>query len=134
MENIDFNSISLFQGKRLGDLMQEVYLRSKEKEESIKSTIDTIANMMTNQNTAIMFAPVISQFVEAGVKNDDQLIKLISLIQKFVSTKMNQDDNSTNIYELTDEEKESLMNKYQELVKSDSKTNDIIKLINVPSS
>jgi len=81
-----------------------------------------------------MFAPVISQFVEAGVKNDDQLIKLISLIQKFVSTKMNQDDNSTNIYELTDEEKESLMNKYQELVKSDSKTNDIIKLINVPSS
>ena len=72
----------IFQGKTLSDLFGEIYDNSKETKGQVKSLIGELKPLIENIGDATLIVPMIKEYMEIGVKNDEHLIKLATVIQR----------------------------------------------------
>lgn len=86
MDN-QFAGIELFEGKSYSDLMKEIYDNSVEKKSQIKELIGSLTPLIEGIGDATLLVPLIKEYLEIGVKNDEQLIKLAQLVQRIESSK-----------------------------------------------
>lgn len=106
MENSKDNM--LFDDISFSDLMKDIYVNSKEKKEKIDTLVDTLSSMVTNMADATIAAPLIKQYLEVGVKNDEHLVKLAAVIQRHTANKT-KSSSGEDIYLLSEEEKAQLI-------------------------
>lgn len=85
MEN--FDDIILFQGKKLSDLFEEIYNNSVTKKNQIKGLVEQLYPLIEGIGDATLLVPLIKEYMEIGVKNDEQLIKLAQIVQRLGSNK-----------------------------------------------
>ena len=97
----------LFEGTKFSDLMRDIYHNSKKKSRQIDSLIKSLEPMIKNTGDATVIVPMIKDYLEVSVKNDDALVKLAAVVQRIVSASMKDDDG--NEYGLTDEERARLL-------------------------
>lgn len=83
----DYNSIELFEGKNLSDLFKEIYDNSNAKRQQIKELVASLAPLIQGIGDATLLVPLIKEYLEIGVKNDEQLIKLAQIVQRMDSGK-----------------------------------------------
>lgn len=83
----DYNSVELFEGKSLSDLFKEIYDNSVEKKNQIKDLIASLAPLVEGIGDATLLVPLIKEYLEIGVKNDEQLVKLAQLVQRLEASK-----------------------------------------------
>jgi len=81
----DFNSVELFEGKSLSDLFKEIYDNSNAKRVQIKELIGSLAPLVEGIGDATLLVPLIKDYLDVGVKNDEQLIKLAQIVQRLNS-------------------------------------------------
>lgn len=81
----DYSSIELFEGKSLSDLFKEIYDNSAAKREQIKNLIASLAPLIEGIGDATLLVPLIKDYLDIGVKNDEQLIKLAQIVQRINS-------------------------------------------------
>ena len=110
MEGLDFN---IFGDKKFKDLLEEIYVNQKKKEKQISTLINELKPMVTEIGDATLIVPLIKEYLEIGVKNDEQLIKMATIIQRALQT-----STSTDNFSITEEEKQQLLNQIDQL-KSD---------------
>ena len=108
----------IFGDKKLKDLFQEIYQNQKKKEKQISTLIEELKPLIDDIGDATLVVPLIKEYLELGVKNDEQLIKMATIIQRCLST-----DNSSSEgnYLISDEEKAQLLgeiNKIQDNLNS----------------
>jgi hypothetical protein len=72
----------IFQGKTLSDLFGEIYDNSKETKGQVKALIGELKPLIENIGDATLIVPMIKEYMEIGVKNDEHLIKLATVIQR----------------------------------------------------
>ena len=72
----------IFKGKSLSDLFSEIYDNSKETRGQIKGLIGELKPLIENIGDATLLVPMIKEYMEIGVKNDEHLIKLAQVIQR----------------------------------------------------
>jgi len=72
----------VFSGKKISDLVQEVYNRQKDQDSVIKEKIQEISSMIEGPGDAVAFMPQIKGLIDSSLKNDEVLVKLLSLFQK----------------------------------------------------
>ena len=72
----------IFKGKTLSDLFGEIYDNSKETKVQVKSLIQELKPLIENIGDATLIVPMIKEYMEIGVKNDEHLIKLATVIQR----------------------------------------------------
>lgn len=72
----------IFKGKTLSDLFGEIYNNSKETKGQIKSLISELKPLIENIGDATLIVPMIKEYMEIGVKNDEHLIKLATVVQR----------------------------------------------------
>ena len=72
----------IFKGKTLSDLFGEIYDNSKETKGQVKSLISELKPLIENIGDATLIVPMIKEYMEIGVKNDEHLIKLATVIQR----------------------------------------------------
>ena len=96
----------LFKGTNFSDLMRDIYHNSKKKARQIDSLIKSLEPMIKNTGDATVVVPMIKDYLEVSVKNDDALVKLAAIVQRIVSATTKDDDNE---YGLTEEERSRLM-------------------------
>ena len=72
----------IFKGKSLSDLFGEIYDTSKETKSQVKALIGELKPLIENIGDATLIVPMIKEYMEIGVKNDDALIKLATIIQR----------------------------------------------------
>ena len=72
----------IFKGKTLSDLFSEIYDNSKETKGQIKALISELKPLIENIGDATLLVPMIKEYMEIGVKNDEHLIKLATVIQR----------------------------------------------------
>ena len=72
----------IFRGKTLSDLFGEIYDNSKETKVQVKSLIGELKPLIENIGDATLIVPMIKEYMEISVKNDDALIKLATIIQR----------------------------------------------------
>ena len=77
----------LFKNVTFADLMSDVYHNSKKKDRQISSMIAELQPLIRNASDATIIVPLIKEFLDIAVKNDDHLIKLSAIVQRFISTK-----------------------------------------------
>lgn len=78
----DYKNVELFEGKNLSDLFKEIYDNSSAKREQIKGLIGSLAPLVQGIGDATLLVPLIKEYLEIGVKNDEQLIKLAQIVQR----------------------------------------------------
>jgi hypothetical protein len=112
----------IFGDKKLKDLFQEIYNNQKKKEKQISSLIEELKPLIDDIGDATLVVPLIKEYLEIGVKNDEQLIKMATIIQRCLAS----DDNGGGEGNLliSDEEKAQLLgeiNKIQENINKEEK-------------
>jgi hypothetical protein len=111
----------IFKGKTLSDLFGEIYDNSKETKTQVKSLIQELKPLIENIGDATLIVPMIKEYMEIGVKNDDALIKLATIIQR-IETSIAKDAGGafdfSDLQDLLDESNE-LENQVQEVAKED---------------
>jgi hypothetical protein len=75
----------IFKGKTLSDLFGEIYDNSKETKGQVQGLIRELKPLIENIGDATLIVPMIKEYMEIGVKNDDALIKLATIIQRIES-------------------------------------------------
>lgn len=107
----------LFGNKKFSDLLKDIYENQKKKDRQINLLIADLKPLITNINDAATLVPVLKDFMEVGVKNDEHLIKLAAVVQRSMGVKG--EENSSF---LTEEEKQDLLKGIQE-IQSEQKEN-----------
>ena len=78
--NLDFE---LYEGKKYSDLVQDVIKNHKNKQSKISTLISQLTEMVGEDvGSAVIVVPLIKEYLEIDVKNDDALVKLASILQK----------------------------------------------------
>ena len=72
----------IFKGKTLSDLFGEIYDNSKETKGQVKALISELKPLIENIGDATLIVPMIKEYMEIGVKNDEALIKLATIVQR----------------------------------------------------
>ena len=72
----------VFNGKTLSDLFGEIHDNSTQTRSQIKGLIGELKPLIENIGDATLIVPMIKEYMEIGVKNDEQLIKLATIIQR----------------------------------------------------
>jgi len=78
---MDYNK-QIFDGKTIADLLKEIHDNHNQKKDEIDKVIETITEHVNDVGSSITLGPIIKDYLDVGVKNDDLLIKMISIIQK----------------------------------------------------
>ena len=112
----------LFKGTNFSDLMRDVYHNSKKKSRQIDSLIQELRPMIKNVGDATVMVPLIKDYLEVSVKNDDALVKLAAIVQRIVSASAKDDEG--NEFGMSDEERRRLLEEAEEEIKSIQKTTD----------
>ena len=77
----------LFKGTTFADLMSDVYHNSKKKDRQINQLISQLQPLIKNASDATIIVPLIKEYLDVAVKNDDHLVKLTAIVQRYISTK-----------------------------------------------
>ena len=64
----------IFKGKTLSDLFGEIYDNSKETKGQVKGLIGELKPLIENIGDATLIVPMIKEYMEIGVRNDEHLI------------------------------------------------------------
>ena len=80
-------SDEIFKGTSFSDLMSDVYHNSKKKDRQINQLIAQLQPLIKNASDATIIVPLIKEYLDVAVKNDDHLVKLTAIVQRFISTK-----------------------------------------------
>jgi coenzyme F420-reducing hydrogenase alpha subunit len=106
----------IFKGKTLSDLFGEIYDNSKETKSQVKGLIGELKPLIENIGDATLLVPMIKEYMEIGVKNDEHLIKLATVIQRIETAAAKGDSDEFDLSELQDliEEQEALDREVEE--------------------
>jgi len=97
------NSI-VFGKKKFSDILNEIYNNQKKKEDQISGLISELKPLVQDIGDATLIVPLIKEYLEIGVRNDEQLIKMSTIIQRAITNSSSEDSLG-----ITDSEKEELM-------------------------
>ena len=103
------NDIEIFKGKTFSSLAKDIYFNSKNKANQIDQLISDLRKMVKDAGSATVIAPMIKDYLDVSVKNDDQLVKLSAVLQRFINGISTTGDDNISGGGLTEEEKEQLL-------------------------
>ena len=97
----------LFKGKSFSDIMSDIYNNSKKKDRQLKLLIAQLEPLVKNINDATVVVPLIKEYMEVSVKNDEQIVKLAAIVQRMMKD-ANSDEMGGGLG-LSEEEKKQLL-------------------------
>jgi len=99
----------IFKGKTFQGLLEDIYENSRKKEAQINELIKQLQPMIKNISDATILVPIIKEYLDVAVKNDDHLIKMAAIVQR-----AQQRGGSETGVLLTEEEKKQLLEAAQD--------------------
>jgi hypothetical protein len=107
---MDFEQ-KIFGNKSFSDLLKNIYDNSREKEKQIKDLITSLKPLVADTQSALMVVPLIKEYLDVSVKNDDSLIKMAGIVQRAMANSGGNGDDSF----LSDAELEQLRGEVQKI-------------------
>ena len=106
----------VFGNKKFSDILSEIYDNQKKKEKQISTLISELKPLINDIGDATLIVPLIKEYLEISVKNDEQLIKMATIIQRALSNSAE----AGNGFDLSDEEKTQLLAEIDKISKDAS--------------
>jgi hypothetical protein len=94
----DFDK-TIFGKKKFSDLLEEIYDNQKKKSRQISALISELKPLVNDIGDATLIVPLIKEYLEIDVKNDEQLIKVATIIQRAMNNATPSDDGGFGISE-----------------------------------
>ena len=113
----------IFDDKSFGDLLKEIHSNQKKKSTQIASMIADLRPLIQSLGDATVVVPLIKEYMEISVKNDDHLIKMASIVQRLSTGGANTGDGGA----LSTEEMDQLMEVAEEIAKTVEKPKQLDK-------
>ena len=107
------NDKEIFDGKTFQDLTKDIYENTTKRKVQIDLLISEIHGFITTIDDVVLVAPIIKEYMDTAVKNDEHLVKLAGVLQRIISKSTGSDEESML---LSDSEKEELMSTLQDTV------------------
>ena len=101
----------VFGNKKFSDILEEIYNNQKKKETQVTALISELKPLINEIGDATLIVPLIKEYMEIGVKNDEQLIKMATIVQRALNTGQ-KDDGS---FSISEEEKQQLLETMEDL-------------------
>ena len=120
---MDFD-IEIFKGKSFSDLMKDIYSNSSKKDRQINMLIGELRPLIKNVGDATVIVPLIKEYLEVGVKNDEHLVKLAAVVQRLVSTSNRVQAETGQSWMLSEEEKRQLMGELDDIAGAEKEINE----------
>jgi hypothetical protein len=105
------DEFELFKGTTFSDLMKDIYHNSKKKDRQINTLIQELQPLIKNIGDATVIVPLIKEYLDVSVKNDEALVKLAAVVQRLVGSANSNDGGE---FGMTEEEKQRLLDTAQE--------------------
>jgi len=102
MGNLESN---IFGKKKFSDILKEIYDNQKKKEIQISALIGELKPLINDIGDATLVVPLIKEYMELGIKNDEQLIKMSTIIQRALSSNKSEEEG----FGMTEDEKKQLL-------------------------
>ena len=118
----DFN---IFDDKKFSDLSKEIYENSKLKKTQIDLFIQEVHSYIQGIEDIAIVGPVLKELFDVAVKNDDNLLKLATVIQRIMNKHIDFTDDTSL---LSDAEKQELMDTLEETAASLQDKSDEIQM------
>ena len=116
--------VELFKGKSFSDLLKDIYSNSSKKDRQINMLIGELRPLIKNVGDATVIVPLIKEYLEVGVKNDEHLVKLAAVVQRLISTSNKVQAESGQSWILSEDEKKQLMSELDEIAGTDKDINE----------
>jgi len=113
----------IFKGKSFSDIAKDLYGASKKKESQINLLISELKPFVQNIGDATIIVPLIKDYLEVSVKNDDKLAKLLAVAQRLIGNNTQGDGE----FSISEEEKKQLMDELNALDESNKTIDDQVK-------
>jgi hypothetical protein len=100
----------IFGKKKFSDLLEEVYKNQKKKDLQVSALIGELKPLIQELGDATLIVPLIKEYMEIGIKNDDILIKMLALAQRSLQNQTESDSLG-----ISEEEKAQLLAEVEKL-------------------
>ena len=104
----------LFDDKSFSDLLKEIHGNQKKKAKQLAQLIAELRPLVQSLGDATVVVPLIKEYMEISVKNDDALLKMAAIVQRLSTGTVNSGDGGL----LTDEEMAQLQDLSEEIAKT----------------
>ena len=101
------NDYEIFEGKSLSGLFKDIYENTKTNKEQLEVLMKEVVGFIKDGDTAVQIIPMLKEYLEINVKNDDQLVKVAAIVQRIIAAE--QRGGSDDEFSLSDKEKEQLI-------------------------
>ena len=104
----------LFDDKSFSDLLKEIHGNQKKKAKQLAQLIAELRPLVQSLGDATVVVPLIKEYMEISVKNDDALLKMAAIVQRLSTGNINSGDGGL----LTEEEMAQLQDLTEEIAKT----------------
>ena len=118
------SDFEVFEGKSLSDLFKDIYDNTKTNKKQLEVLMKEVTSFIKDGDTAVQIIPMLKEYLEINVKNDDQLVKVAAIVQRMVANESKANESSE--FGLTDAEKEQLMSAVEDVAADAQKHSDKI--------
>jgi hypothetical protein len=96
----------VFGKKKFSDILEEIYTNQQKKDKQISILISELKPLVQEIGDATLIVPLIKEYLEISVKNDEQLIKMATIIQRIMNNNVGPNDGG---FGISEEEKQQLL-------------------------
>ena len=100
----------VFKKKKFSDILSEIYDNQKTKQTQISGLISELKPLINDIGDATLIVPLIKEYMEIGVRNDEQLIKMATIVQRALNNSSGEDSLG-----ITEDEKQQLLEELDKL-------------------
>tara|TARA_Y100000356_G_scaffold120663_1_gene113369 strand:+ start:93 stop:482 length:390 start_codon:yes stop_codon:yes gene_type:complete len=126
------NDYEIFEGKSLSNLFKDIYDNTQTNKQQLEVLMKEVVGFIKDGDTAVQIIPMLKEYLEINVKNDDQLVKMAAIVQRIIAVENK--GGSEDEFGLSEAEKEQLMGAIEDVAndaqKHSDKINKSIKEVN----
>jgi hypothetical protein len=112
---MDLN-FEIYKGKHFSGLCKDIVKNSENKKDQIDIVVSELRGLIKTVNDAVIIVPLIKDYFDVGVKNDEQLIKIAAVVQRMVAKTENTPDGLQTL--ISEEERKQLMDEVIKISKT----------------
>ena len=101
----------VYENTSLSDLFKKIDKNSKMNKIQITTTIQELMTYIKDSNSAMQLFPMIAEYMEANIRNDELLVKLAAVVQRVQQAEAKAIESD---YGLSEVEKEQLLSKVEQ--------------------
>jgi len=115
----------VFEGKSLSDLFKDIYDNTEKNRQQLDVLTRELVTFIKDGDSAVQIVPMLKEYLEINVKNDDQLVKVAAIVQRLVSAQSK--GGSEEEYGLSEAEKQQLLDAVGEAAQEAQTVSDQIQ-------